>query len=528
MPRNASLSRTQVEAARLARAAGVPFRSIARDLGVSHATVARTLSRVRTADEFRGTAIVQAPRHEANIYSWNIETIRAARDDQMAGRFKWPVALAKATRTDDAIFVAYRNRIAPQRAVRARLVSQDSDRGRAIAAKAADGVIAPRSVLSGIHGTLANHGVAVGHVEREVDEDGTRVSMRLREWPLEHVYWDPSREILMTSVRGALPVEIVHGNGEWIVFRGFDDLPWTQEACLLAIALLWAVHAGGLKDWAAASTAHGMSKVVGELAQGVPIADAAGDLSPDAQAFLNMLQDLVSGSLGAGVRPFGSKTEFVSNGSNAWQVFQTLIESREKAAARVYLGTDAILGSVGGAPGVDISALFGVASVILQGDLEVIEQALFSGLYQPWTAINFGDSRRAPMLEYELPDPDGERKAAEYATRYTQFTDTLAALRAAKADVTQDTMNEIAAAYAIKPVPQLASQETASVPLELAPTDIARVVRVREARASQGLPPLGDERDDLFVSELEARAQAKADAQGEIAVEQATPDAGSP
>jgi hypothetical protein len=205
-----------------------------------------------------------------------------------------------------------------------------------------------------------------------------------------------------------------------------------------------------------------------------------------------------------------------------------MIESREKAAARVYLGTDAILGSVGGAPGVDISALFGVASVILQGDLEVIEQALFSGLYQPWTAINFGDSRRAPILEYELPDPDGERKAEEYATRYTQFTATLAQLRGAKVDVTQATLDALSASYAIEPVPQLASEETASVPLELAPTDVARVVRVSEARASQGLPPLGDERDDLFVSELEARSKAKADAQGEIAVERAAPDAGAP
>jgi hypothetical protein len=42
---------------------------------------------------------------------------------------------------------------------------------------------------------------------------------------------------------------------------------------------------------------------------------------------------------------------------------------------------------------------------------------------------------------------------------------------------------------------------------------VARVVRVREARASQGLPPLGDERDDLFISELEAVAEAEAEAE---------------
>ncbi len=42
-----------------------------------------------------------------------------------------------------------------------------------------------------------------------------------------------------------------------------------------------------------------------------------------------------------------------------------------------------------------------------------------------------------------------------------------------------------------------------SVRLELAPTDIAKVVRVDEARTSQGLPPIGDERGKLTIQELE-------------------------
>lgn len=42
--------------------------------------------------------------------------------------------------------------------------------------------------------------------------------------------------------------------------------------------------------------------------------------------------------------------------------------------------------------------------------------------------------------------------------------------------------------------------------IELAPTDIAKVVRVDEARASQGLPPIGDERGTLTLLELEQPA----------------------
>ncbi len=44
--------------------------------------------------------------------------------------------------------------------------------------------------------------------------------------------------------------------------------------------------------------------------------------------------------------------------------------------------------------------------------------------------------------------------------------------------------------------------EAAPQKVDLAPTDIAKVIRVREARAAQKLPPLGDYRDDLTVYEL--------------------------
>jgi len=43
--------------------------------------------------------------------------------------------------------------------------------------------------------------------------------------------------------------------------------------------------------------------------------------------------------------------------------------------------------------------------------------------------------------------------------------------------------------------------------LELAPTDIAKVVTAKEVRSSQGLEPLGDERDDLTISEIEGASE---------------------
>lgn len=516
MSQKSRLSRAQEEQIRNAVAQGEPVRKIARDLQTSPGSVLRALARIidktRKAKEFAGAISVRPPIRTQGPYCWDLEAIRTARDAQLRGHFALPVRLAEALRTDDALFVAYHNRIAPQAAVQAVLVSCGGARGEGVRRKASASVSVTRSTLEGIHGTLANHGIAIGYINREVSDDGSRVDMKLTEWPLEHVRWNASREVLETRVRdgGALQ-DIIHGDGQWVVFRKFLQTPWTQEACVLPAALLWPAHANGIRDWALASTSHGQAKLMGELPEGVSLQGADG-LSPEALAFLTMLQDMVSGEAGAGIRPFGSKTDFLANGSTAWQVFSELIQNREKAAARIYLGTDAILGSVGGAPGVDIATLFGVATTKVQGDFAAIEQALRTGLYEPWTAINYGDSSYAPSLVYQLPDPDAAQKSEENAAKRQRLLDAIKRMREEQMTVDQDVVNALAKECGVDPAPVLAAGDKKTTPLTLAPTDVAKVVRVREARASQGLEPFGDARDNMTITELDELLKAKATA----------------
>lgn len=467
VPRKTSLTAAQIEAIRNANASNVPIRQIARDVGTSTGAVVRTLARIvdrnRKADEFKPAlaSFVKPPRRENGAYSWSLELIRTARDAQARGDFKSPVAMAKAMRSDDALFVARRNRIAPQSSIAATLTGDGSARSRPVLRKAQASCFVSRSTLAGIQGTLADHGIAIGYIEHEPSDDGTRVDFRLTEWPLEHVKWNASREVLETATKDGSRVDIVHGDGQWVVFRKFLIEPWTQEACILPGALVWAAHANGIRDWALASTSHGQAKIIGELPAGIAIRGSDGvALSSEADAFLTTLQGLVSGEMGAGVRPAGSKTEFLANGSTAWQVFSELIVNREKAAARIYLGTDAILGSMGGAPGVDISALFGVATTIIQGDFACIEQALRTGFYEPWTAVNFGESTYAPSLVYALPDPDEAQKSQQHADKLARLTAIVAELRAQKFEVTQDVVNAHAASLGIKHPPTLVALPT--------------------------------------------------------------------
>jgi transposase-like protein len=501
-------------AAILAAAPATSMRAVARSVGVPPTTVRRVLAaerargKLRTADEFRATA-VSVPRRESEIFSWVLETIRSARDAQMRGDFKLAVKLANMMRTDDALFIAYHNRIAPQSAIGLELKPASGVRGEAVQRKALASVSVPRSVMVGLCGTLANHGIAIGYNDQDADEDGSIVNFRHTEWPLEHVKWNTSTEQLETTVKdGGVRVPIVHGDGRWTIYRKFAAVPWTQESCVLPGALIWAMHAAGVRDWAGASFTHGQSKLIGELPDGYSMQNASG-MTPEARAFLDMLQAMVSGEAGAGLRPFGSKTDWVSSGSNAWQVFAELIQNREKAAARIYLGTDAILGSVGGAPGVDIAQLFGVASTKIQGDLEALEQGLSVGVYQPWCAVNYGDSRLAPAPKYQMPDPDEAQRAEHRATADTALMAAIKERKGLGFVVDQVEVDALALAFGV-PAPRLAPAANQTSSVVLAPPDVAKVVRVREARAASGLLPFGDERDDLTISELDARAAAAA------------------
>lgn len=512
---------------------GVTFGTLAKEFGISRTHVQRIVKlerirdRVRTADEFKAQPML-APRRDLPTLSWAVNTIREARDAQLRGDFKKPVALAKMMRTDDALFVAHHNRIAPQAAIATELVSAGGTRGDAVCKKAAVSCITPRSVLQSIVGTMADHGIAIGYIKQETNREGTRTDFELTEWPLEHVRWNPSTEQLETRQReGGAFEPIVHGDGRWIVFRKFAVEPWTREACVLPGALIWASHAEALKSWNAASKAHGRSQVIGEMPEGVALQDEAGNLTPEAKAFLALLQEIVSGEAGAGIRPHGTETDFISNGSTAWQVFLELITNREKAAARIYLGTDAILGSVGGAPGVDIAQLFGVASTKIQGDFEALEQGLFTGLFQPWAAVNEGDSRYAPRLRYLMPDTDAQKETDNFDARLEKLNKRIGELKTNGMTVDQPLINRLCKVYGIDPPLQLAPTAGAKPAITLAPTDFAAVLRVDEARAAGGIPPLADATQGrMFLPQFKAFLEKSGEGAGENATQQ--PGTGAP
>ena len=437
---------------------------------------------VRSASEFdvaRLAAKLFQPRDgQTTIDSWSLEEIFYAREEQMLGQFVRPSRMVEQMRTDDAIFVAYKNRLAPQRSIPLALAPKPGARGMAIAAEAeglfgAQGVGIKPETIANIHGCLVNHGIAFGVNTATPREDGSRVDYEHTYWPIEYVRWDPVFRVFKARADpntvqpgdlhtddapynqygfvGGYWIPVVHGDGRWVIYTNQENLPFrSEDASLLPAALVWARHAFASRDWAQGSKAHGSAKVIGELPAGVPLQGPGGELTQEATAFIGLLQSIARANAPVGIRPAGSKTDFLTNTSTAWQVWSELVTNAEKAAARIYLGTDGTLGTQGGAPGVDIGELFGVAKTLVKGDLECITRGIDTGIIQPWCAINFGDSNLAPSRRYVLPNDEEEATSDAYAKRNAAFYAVLVEAKQAGLTLTPEYIIKLAGDYRVR------------------------------------------------------------------------------
>lgn len=126
-----------------------------------------------------------------------------------------------------------------------------------------------------------------------------------------------------------------------------------------------------------------------------------------------------------------------------------------------------------------------------------------------WTADNY-PGHLAPRVNYNTDPP--EDKDAEIA-RVGALGDALGKLETGLDSIGFELSDDDGIAAMVEKhcglkVRRKTDTGVAVAKLDLAPTDIAKVVRVDEARASQGLPPIGDERGASMIAELGAAAPA--------------------
>lgn len=430
----------------------VRLRSFNAQLGeIVMGAASKRAKKVRKADEFSVARMAyppNLPKTSSGEGLWDLPRIMGARRAQSLGNFRQAALLAAAMRTDDALFTAFTNRLAPQRGLPVRLVApNESARARRVLDEA-EALYGPRGVavapgmLADVNGALADHGNAFAINVATPRHDGSRIDLEVKFWPTEHVWWDQTRAGFYTRVEGSLEDErIEHGDGRWIVFANHSHEPW-KYGVVLPAALVWARHAYGLRDWSKGGTTHGNAKVIGTLPEGIAID------SEDGAAFMRLLEYVSSVDSPYGIKPHGAELEYITNNSQAWQIFNELVKASTASADKIYLGQDGTSNNSGGNY-IKSDVLFGVRNDIVEGDLRAIERGLLTGSIEIWTALNFGDSTLAPRREYLMPDADEDARRDGLATRQKSFTEAVDAYRSSGFIVDQAFVDRLASEFGI-------------------------------------------------------------------------------
>lgn len=421
----------------------------------------------RTASEFDVDRLlnvtVSPPTNDQITSGWDPAAMRRARLDLQQGQFSNPCALLTQVLTDPACFASFENRLAPIRGLGSMIVPKGDKDPTARARRQAEeaeplygdrGISLSLPTQVTLNKFLAAMGLSVAVQNWVPRPDGSRIDPIISAWPMHLVKWNRTERKLQTMIDTGNIVDIVHGDGRWIIARKEEIDPWKAGA-LVALAGAWMDRAYGIRDRARSSITHGNAKILGELPAGVKLLSKDGkSLSTEAKAMLRLLTDMLSG-LAAGIRPAGSKVDYLVNGSQAWEIWRNIIEGDAADIAGILLGTFG--NAKGGNSYVKDSYLYGVRNDIVEGDLTSIGDAVHTGSMLPWAAINFGDSDSAPLREYKLPDADQQARIASLTERMLGFFAVIKAAKDAGTTLSQDWVDDLARQYEIPTIQALAS-----------------------------------------------------------------------
>jgi hypothetical protein len=324
-----------------------------------------------------------------------------------------------------------------------------------------------------------------------------------RRWPTWAVnYYRYKRQFVALTSEG--PIDIVSGDGKWTIIADSDEPHFLGAIVALSEEVL-----GGIFDkraWSAYIDKYGNPKWIGQMPPGTGVRTPEGDAAFDALA-------TIRGPDGFGIVPNGMNIDIKGLVAGASTVIKDSVESHWQYIAAVLLGSD---GTMTRGTGVYSAPIFaGVRRDLVDRDLRAIVRGANGGHVAPWLAFNYAASIEEasgwidPVLDIPLPDPDADARIKSYSERVKSFHDIIEK-ESKWFIITQERVDQLAKSLEIDtPVLNLLASYKVSADAQ------EKITRVKEARKASGMTPLGDEREELLVSELDAPAQTAALVEGE-------------
>lgn len=398
--------------------------------------------------------------------------------------------------------------------------------------------IAPRATL----GQFLYWGIGLGLAPAELRWDTSRDLWRpeLKVWHPQFAWFNlVTRRYIMSTLDG--PMEVDPGNGRWLLYTPNGAYRGWMQAAVRSISVPWLIWQLAQRDAARFSEVHGLPI----LKAVVPIGGDANLKKRFIEAASNLGQESVV-MTPQGIDGYKYDLELLEATDRSFEAFFKLMDRCEQSITITLLGqnltTQASEGSFAAA------RVHGdVKQTILEHDEATLQALIYEQIARPWALWNFGDADLAPRTRWDIsPTEDQTARVAvlnqfalacqalssagvsfdpgalakEFhlpidsqpvgakASHGPAVSELQAAVELAKSAGVRPTREALAGVlhgYGLG-AEEIPAGTTPAAKLELAPTDLAKVVRVDEARASQGLPPIGDDRGAKTIPELESAA----------------------
>jgi hypothetical protein len=196
--------------------------------------------------------------------------------------------------------------------------------------------------------------------------------------------------------------------------------------------------------------------------------------------------------------PVGWEIDLLESNGRGWQVFDKQIETADLEVMIALAGQVVTVTGGTGFANADIHQT--IKADLIKETAEGLAYTVNTQILPAWTIGQGHELEDSPRTEWDTKPPEDQKLLAD---TLKATADAIIRLREAlRAAGLEPDAVELARRAGI---PTKKATDDKSTPrIDLAPTDVAKVIRVDEARGAQGLTPLGDDRGKLMISELEA------------------------
>lgn len=206
--------------------------------------------------------------------------------------------------------------------------------------------------------------------------------------------------------------QITGGDGHWVNHAPYGQYRGWMRGSLRALAQWWLARSYALRDWARYCERHGFPILIADTPFGADPNDIAvyqsqlGQLGQE-----SVLQ--VPGSVD--VTKYGKyDLRYLEPADENWQAFKALIEQCNDEITLALLGQN-LTSQVkeGSLAAARVHA--DVRQAILEADARALAKTIYSQVARPFAALNFGDPRLAPRVEWDVrPAEDLEVKGKTF------------------------------------------------------------------------------------------------------------------